>query len=252
MQKHYTRACNFYYNRASREKVKKKISLPVSGNKSLSFDTIEIITRTNKKKINIKNINKLPFKIKKKVSLDIKNICKNKKIPGLKIKNLPLLMGVLNITPDSFSDGGKFNKIKLAKKHINKLINDGANIIDIGGESSRPGSKEVLQSIEWKRIKNSIKYLKTKNFFVSLDTKKSYVMKKALNFNINLINDVSGLSYDKNTIDFLNKTKIPLSFLLSFNKNIAGLVNNEIQNKLKPYIPITEVMLRISKFLEKL
>ena len=53
MQKYYTRACNFYYNRTSIEKVKKKISLPVSGNKSLSFDTIEIITRTNKKKINI-------------------------------------------------------------------------------------------------------------------------------------------------------------------------------------------------------
>ena len=209
MQKYYTRACNFYFGKTSKEKIKKKLSLPIGGDTSISFDTIEIISRTSKKKINIKNINKLPFKIKKKVSLDIKNICKNKKIPGLKIKNLPLLMGVLNITPDSFSDGGKFNKIKLAKKHINKLINDGANIIDIGGESSRPGSKEVLQSIEWKRIKNSIKYLKTKNFFVSLDTKKSYVMKKALNFRINLINDVSGLRYDKDTINILNRTKLP-------------------------------------------
>ncbi len=209
MKKYYTRACNFYFGKTSKEKIKKKLSLPIGGDTSISFDTIEIISRTSKKKINIKNINKLPFKIKKKVSLDIKNICKNKKIPGLKIKNLPLLMGVLNITPDSFSDGGKFNKIKLAKKHINKLINDGANIIDIGGESSRPGSKEVLQSIEWKRIKNSIKYLKTKNFFVSLDTKKSYVMKKALNFRINLINDVSGLRYDKDTINILNRTKLP-------------------------------------------
>ena len=66
MQKYYTRACNFYYNKLSREKVKKKISLPVSGNKSFSFDTIEIITRTNKKKINIRSIKNLPSKIKKK------------------------------------------------------------------------------------------------------------------------------------------------------------------------------------------
>ena len=66
MQKYYTRACNFYYNNTSKEYVKKKISLPISGSKSFSFDTIEIITRTNRKKINIKSINKLQLKIKKK------------------------------------------------------------------------------------------------------------------------------------------------------------------------------------------
>jgi len=209
MKKYYTRACNFYFGKTSEEKVKKKISLPVGGNTFISFDSVEIITRTSKKIINIKKINQLPLRIKKKISIDIKNICRDKKILGLKFKNLPLFMGILNITPDSFSDGGKFNNLKLAKKQINKLINDGANIIDVGGESTRPGSTKVLQSIEWNRIKKSLKYLKTKNLFTSLDSRKSYVMKKALNFNINLINDVSGLSYDKNTIDFLNKTKIP-------------------------------------------
>ena len=66
MQKYYTRACNFYYNKTSKENIKKKISLSIGGNKSISYDTIEIITRTNKKKINIKNINNLPSKIKKK------------------------------------------------------------------------------------------------------------------------------------------------------------------------------------------
>tara|TARA_Y100000590_G_scaffold271905_1_gene305275 strand:- start:3926 stop:4978 length:1053 start_codon:yes stop_codon:yes gene_type:complete len=209
MEKYYTRACNFYFGKTSKEKIKKKLSLPFGGSASISFDCIEIISRNSKRKINIKNINKLKLKIKKKVLFDLKNICKNKKIPGLKIKNLPILMGVLNITPDSFSDGGKFIKTILAKRQINKLIKDGANIIDIGGESTRPGAKEILQSIEWSRIKKSIKYLKTKKFFISLDTRKSYVMKKALNFKINLINDVSGLSYDKDTINFLNKTKLP-------------------------------------------
>ena len=136
MQKYYTRACNFYYNKISRDKVKRKISLSIGGNKSLSFDTIEIITRNNKKKINIKSINKLPSKIKKKVLNDINNISKVKKIPKLKFDNLPIFMGVLNVTPDSFSDGGKFNKTLTAKKHIKKLIVDGARIIDVGGDSN--------------------------------------------------------------------------------------------------------------------
>ena len=66
MRKYYTKACNFYYNQTSLENIKKKISLPVSGNKSCSFDTVEIITRNIKKKIHIKNIKYLPPKIKKK------------------------------------------------------------------------------------------------------------------------------------------------------------------------------------------
>ena len=79
MQKYYTRACNFYFGKISKEKVKKKISLPISGNKLISFDSIEIISRSSKKIINIKNINKIPKEIKKKVKIDLKNICKKKK-----------------------------------------------------------------------------------------------------------------------------------------------------------------------------
>ena len=209
MQKYYTRACNFYYNNTSKEYVKKKISLPISGNKSFSFDTIEIITRTNKKKINIKSINKLPLKIKKKVLIDINNISKPKKIPKLKLNNLPILMGVLNITPDSFSDGGKFNNKNAARKQINKLIVDGAKIIDIGGESTRPGSKEIKHKEEWQRVNKVMGYIKSKKVFVSLDTRKSFVMKKAAKYKLNLINDVSGLSYDKETINFLKNSKLP-------------------------------------------
>ena len=66
MQKYYTRACNFYFGKNSLQKVKKKLSLPLGGNKSISFDTIEIITRTSKKKLNIKQLNHLPKNIKKK------------------------------------------------------------------------------------------------------------------------------------------------------------------------------------------
>ena len=88
MKKYYTRACNFYYNRTSQENIKKKISLPIGGNKLISFDTIEIISRSGKKKINIKDINKLSSKLKKKVLIDINNISKVKKIPKLKFQKL--------------------------------------------------------------------------------------------------------------------------------------------------------------------
>ena len=164
MQKYYTRACNFYFYKKSKERVKKKLSLALGNNNSISFDCIEIISRNSKKKINIKNINNLPLKIRNQVLLDIKNICKNKKISGLKFKDLPLIMGILNVTPDSFSDGGRFYKIKSAKRQIDKLNKDGATIIDIGGESTRPGSKTVSQLKEWNRIKSPLKYLKKKIF----------------------------------------------------------------------------------------
>ena len=209
MQKYYTRACNFYFGKTSKEKIKRNLSFTLGGNNSISFDSIEIISRASKKKISVKNINTLPLKIKRKVLFDLKNICKNKKILSLKLKDLPILMGVLNLTPDSFSDGGKYNKNLLAKRQINKLIKDGSKIIDVGGESTRPGSNEVMKLKEWNRIKNSMKYLKKKKIFVSLDTRKSFVMKNALNYKLDLINDVSGLSHDKDTIKLLKKTKKP-------------------------------------------
>ncbi len=125
-------------------------------------------------------------------------------------------MGILNLTPDSFSDGGKFNNEKSSKKQINKLIFYGADIIDVGGESTRPGSDDIIASKEWSRIKKSIKYLKTKNIAVSLDTRKSFIMKKVLKYKLNIINDVSGLAYDKDTINLLKRTKIP--FVLQHTK----------------------------------
>ena len=162
-----------------------------------------------KKQINIKKINNLSNNIKKKILIDIKNICKTKKISKLKFRDLPILMGILNVTPDSFSDGGKFNGKISSKKKIDKLIFDGAKIIDVGGESTRPGSNEIDKSKEWQRIKKVMSFLKYKKSFVSLDTRKSYVMKKAVNFKLDLINDVSGLSYDKETINFLKNSKLP-------------------------------------------
>ena len=209
MSSYYTRACNFYYGTISAEKVKKKLSLPLHGNKLISFDNIEIISRKSIKRINFQKINKLKSKIREKILFDIKQISKKKKIKGLKFSNLPILMGVLNLTPNSFSDGGKYNKKKLSEEHAKKLIKDGCEILDVGGEATNPGSKEINADEEWKRISTTILKIKKLKKFISLDTRKSIIMKKGIKNEISLINDISGIEYDPNTINVLKDTKIP-------------------------------------------
>jgi len=208
MVKYYTRACNFYFGKTSKEKVRKKLSIPLHGNKLISFDTVEILSRKNKRKININKIDSLPGKIRKKIHFDLKQISKKKKFKNLNFSNLPLLMGVLNLTPDSFSDGGKFTKKNLAEKHSKKLIKDGCDILDIGGEATNPGSKDVDPKNEWKRIFPTLYKIKKLKKFISLDTRKSFVMENGIKNKINLINDVSGLEYDPSTIRVLKKTNI--------------------------------------------
>ncbi len=209
MIKYYTRACNFYYGSTSKDKIKKKLSLPLNGNNLISFDTIEIITRKNKKKFHISKIKNLNYKIKNKIKKDIKLITKKKKFKGLNFLNFPILMGIVNLTPDSFSDGGKYSKKNSAFKHANYLIKKGCKIIDIGGESTRPGAKDVGKIVEWNRINKTLKKIRKLNIFISLDTRKSWIMEKGLESNVNLINDVSGFDYDPNTLKILKKHNIP-------------------------------------------
>ena len=117
-------------------------------------------------------------------------------------------MGVLNLTPDSFSDGGKFNTKKKAINHAINLYNQGAHLIDVGGESTRPGSKAVNEKNEWNRV-NKILNLIVKKIPISLDTRKSQTMQRGIKLGVKLINDVSGLNYDPKTISILKKYKIP-------------------------------------------
>ena len=228
MLRYYTRVCNFYYGSKSKSLVKNKKAIPLNGNKDISFDEIEIITRRSKKKISIKKINNLPKKIKKIIKKDIKIIRSKKNFKILDLKNIPNLMGILNITPDSFSDGGKYNKNNLAKKHLNFLSRSGANLIDIGGESTRPGSKTVSSKIEWNRIKDILKKIGKKKI-ISLDTRKSEIMRKGINLGVKLINDVSGLNYDKNSIRILKKYQTP--FVLHHSLGSPDIMQNNPKYK---------------------
>ena len=117
-------------------------------------------------------------------------------------------MGILNLTPDSFSDGGKFNKKKAGLNHAFNLFEYGADIVDVGGESTRPGSKSISEKEEWNRIEKTIKKIGRK-IPLSVDTRKAGIMNKGIKIGIKLINDISGLSYDNKTIEILKKHKTP-------------------------------------------
>ena len=209
MEKYYTRVCNFYYGSYSKKLVRKKNSLPLNGNPNISFDHIEILSRKNKKLINIKELKKLSLSLQKKIKKDLKLITKKKKFSKINLNNYPIIMGILNLTPDSFSDGGKYNKKNLGLLHARKLIKSGSSIIDIGGESTRPGAKELKVKKEWQRIEPTLKKLKYEKCLLSLDTRKSEIMQKGIKFGVNMINDVSGLKHDPKTINILKHYKIP-------------------------------------------
>ena len=209
MLRYYTRVCNFYYGKESKLLISKKKTIPLNNNKEISFDHLEIISRRSKKKISIKKINSLPKLLRKQINLDLKNILSKKKnFANLNLQKIPNIMGVLNLTPDSFSDGGKFNSKKKGINHALKMFQFGANIIDVGGESTRPGSNAVNIKLEWSRIEKIIKFI-SKKIPLSLDTRKSEVMERSIKLGVKMINDVSGLSYDNKTLDILKKYKIP-------------------------------------------
>lgn len=123
----------------------------------------------------------------------------------------PKIMGILNLTPDSFSDGGKFNNEKSALQHAEKILKDGGEIIDIGPQSTRPNAKFLSSDVEIKRIGTVISEIK-KEFpeaLISLDTFYSETVKFGFNEGIDLVNDISGGQFDKKMFDTVAETKLP-------------------------------------------
>ena len=225
MKKIYVRPMSLSYGLDAYNLIKIKKALPICGNKKLAFSNIEIIYREKKikkKNIYITQLQKLPKKVKKSVLKKIKNITsKRKKISGLDFDKFNIF-GVLNMTPDSFSDGGKFNKLKLAKMHSKKMINDGASFIDIGGESTRPGAKLISTEIEKQRVLPIIS--KMKKYNISIDTRKSDVMLAAIRKGANIINDVSALDFDQNSLAVVSKLQKPV--ILNHSQGTPDIMQN--------------------------
>lgn len=121
------------------------------------------------------------------------------------------IMGILNVTPDSFSDGGKYFDFKKAVAHAEEMITEGADILDIGGESTRPGAEEVPVEEQLRRvipvIENLVKKIKIP---ISIDTYKSEVARKALDSGARMVNDISGLRFDPQMVGVISRYQVPL------------------------------------------
>lgn len=128
-------------------------------------------------------------------------------------KKLPLVMGILNTTPDSFSDGGNYLDIQAALKQVEKMINQGVDIIDIGGESTRPGADEVSLHDELARVIPVLKAIKQQfDIKVSIDTSKAGVMSEAITYGADYINDVCALQ-NEGCLDVVAQSNIPICLM---------------------------------------
>ena len=129
----------------------------------------------------------------------------------LLIIDKPMVMGIINATPDSFYEGSRFNEVKGIVAQAEKMLDDGADIIDIGGQSTRPGSELISAEQELERVIPSIKAIVEKfpNSFISIDTFYAKVAKAAVNAGASIVNDISAGSMDDKMIGTIAALKIP-------------------------------------------
>lgn len=136
------------------------------------------------------------------------------------VKNETYIMGILNVTPDSFSDGGKFNNLDVALHHAEEMIKEGTDIVDIGGESTRPGHIVISEEEEIARVVPIIEAVKARfDVPVSIDTYKGNVAEAALQAGADLVNDIWGFKFDKKTA--LMTAKYNAACCLMHNKDEA-------------------------------
>ena len=122
----------------------------------------------------------------------------------------PLVMGVLNVTPDSFSDGGRFADPAVAVAHAKQMVADGASLIDIGGESTRPGAPRVLADEQIRRVVRVIKALRDAGALLSVDTTSAAVAEAALDAGAHLVNDISGGLDDPDLLRLVSNRAVPV------------------------------------------
>ena len=141
----------------------------------------------------------------------------------------PIIMGIVNLTPDSFYDGDLFNDKKKALLKVEKMIDEGADIIDVGGCSTRPGAEIVSEEEEWNRIVDVIQSIR-KTFpeiIISIDTFRSTIAKKSFDIGVDMINDVSGGSFDKKMFSVVGELGLPYILMHSRGnpKSMKNLTN---------------------------
>lgn len=159
--------------------------------------------------------------------------------------NSTLIMGVLNVTPDSFSDGGKYLMWDAAEAHVREMILEGANIIDIGGESTRPGSEAVSLEEELERVVPVIKAVRRfSDIPISVDTTKSEVARQAMMEGADIINDVSAMRFDVQMVEVVQQSGAPIILM--------HMLGNSRTMQANPYYEdcVKEIILFLSERIE--
>lgn len=187
------------------------------------FAAVRIISRTKRgvaeEIVSIVELDNFLKKKSKTVAKKIKTLLNNIESPrvALILNNgsvirwqKPVIQGVLNVTPDSFSDGGQYSDIELALSHVHEMISAGADIIDIGGETTKPGAQSVSIKSEQSRVLPVIKSLATLGFPLSIDSRNAEVMNDAILNGAHIINDVSALGHDLKSIEVVKKKDVPI------------------------------------------
>ena len=166
----------------------------------------------------------------------------------LKHQSYTLIMGILNMTPDSFSDGGQFESHDKAIDHALKMVEEGANIIDIGGESTRPGAEAAQLEEELSRTIPIIEAIRLKSdCLISIDTYKSKVAKAALDAGADMVNDISGLTFDHNMASLVAKRNVPVIIMHIKGKPGDMQKNPNYDNLIKEIKAFFEVQIAIAK-----
>ena len=192
--------------------------LPLTGG-PLSFAALEVIERgakgVSRRVIGLGDLFERDWG---RHTLAASDLLENIRAPRARLAGLsldkPRIMGIVNVTPDSFSDGGSFLAAKAAIEHGLKLVEEGADILDIGGESTRPGSDPVAVDEELRRVIPVIEGLRAKSDVrISIDTRKAEVMRRAADAGADILNDVSALTHDPEALDAAAATGLPVMLM---------------------------------------
>lgn len=181
-------------------------ALPLAGHARIWFDRVEVLRREGASEI--LPVSVLPDAVQQKFS------AKRVAPTGLTFGR-PILMGVLNTTPDSFSDGGKFDTLQAACAHAKEMVAQGADMLDVGGESTRPGAVLVPAEQELSRTMPIIEAMRGAEIVlpISIDTRKSAVARGAIAAGATFLNDISAMSFDAEMLDVARETGAPICLM---------------------------------------
>ena len=228
MKSIYIRPTNIVFGQKANYFIEAGTAKSLCGIEDIGFLSVEILKRKSDgntvEEYSVLELERLDFK--DKIQSDLNKITsKRNNIFNLNFKN-PILMGVLNVTPDSFSDGGKYNTTFRALDHVKNMIDFGAHIIDVGGESTRPGAKSVSDQDEIVRVSETIQSIKKKypNQLISLDTRKSKVMQHGISIGVDMLNDVSALDFDQLSYQVVKDSGKPI--ILNHSQGIPENMQN--------------------------